>query len=117
MSLLSDAMEPFCYMDRVTVPDGYGGVEQVWTDGAEFQAAVADMNASEVTVAQQRDSKASYKIITEKVITLMSGDVIKRVSDSKYFRVKSDGKDKKTPAGAALDMRTVQAEELDSLPT
>ena len=39
MSLLSESMEGFRYKDRTTQEDGYGGVDTVWVDGAQFQAA------------------------------------------------------------------------------
>ena len=39
MSLLTEAMEPCCYIDKTTQNDGYGGVETVWVDGAVFDAA------------------------------------------------------------------------------
>ena len=46
----------------------------------------------------------------------MHGDIIKRLSDDKFFWITSDGTDKKTPLSSTLDMRVVTAEEMDSLP-
>lgn len=116
MSLLEDSYETFRYIDKTTVPDGYGSVTPVWKEGAEFEATASDMNPTEVIAAQQSGVKASYKIITRKDINLTYGTIIQRESDGKYFIIKSDGNDNKTPASASLDMRVVKAEELKALP-
>ena len=117
MSLLDDAMESFKFKDRITVPDGYGGgVNTAWVDGAGFQATAVEMQPNEVIAAEQSGVKATYKIITKKNVTLMYGAIVQRLSDGKYFQIKSDGTDKKTPASASLDMRSVKAEEIKTLP-
>ena len=117
MSLLSEAMEPCTYIDKATVPDGYGGVKPDWRDGAEFQAAIVFDNSLQARIAEKEGVHNLYTISTQKNVNLMYGEIFKRQSDGKIFRVTSDGIDKKTPASAALDMRVVSAEELDALPT
>ena len=116
MSLLSESMEDFRYIDKVTVPDGYGGVITEWHNGATFSAAVVLDTSMEARRAEAEGVKSLYTIVTNKSITLMYGEVVQRISDSKYFKVTSDGTDKKTPNSAALNMRVVTAEELDALP-
>lgn len=116
MSLLDEGMELFRYIDKTTAPDGYGSVAVVWHEGAEFMAATADMSPQEVMAADQIGVRANFKIITKKDITLMYGTVVQRQSDGKYFQVKSDGTDKKTPKSAGLNMRIVKAEALRALP-
>lgn len=116
MSLLQEAMERFVILNRTTELDEYGGFINTWTEGAEFSAALADMTSSEVVVAQQRGTHASYKIVTEKALSLMYGDIVRRKSTGSYFRVTSDGTDRRTPDSAALDMRVVSTEMLTALP-
>lgn len=116
MSLLSDAMTECQYIDKTTVSDGYGGVETVWTPGAKFTAAFTLYSSLEARRAEQEGVKNLYTIITSKLVTLMRGDVIQRIEDSKYFRITSDGTDDKTPSSAGLDMRKVSAEMLTALP-
>lgn len=111
MSLLDKAYEPCIIMDKTTQKDGYGGVITVWVDGAEIQAAIVPDGGVEQLVAQQRGWKGSYSVITPRSVVFMEGDVFRRVSDGKTFRVKSNGTDEKTPRGAGLDMRKVKAEE------
>ena len=67
MSLLSEAYEAFIIMDRRTVPDGYGGVETTWTEGAEIQAAATYNSSVEALTAQAAGATALYTITTSPV--------------------------------------------------
>lgn len=116
MSLLSESMENCIYIDKTTVSDGYGGVKPSWKEGAEFKAAIVFDTSMEARRAAKEGVKNLYTIVTSKGVTLMYGEIIRRESDKKIFRITSDGTDKKTPASASLDMRVVTAEGLDALP-
>ena len=54
MSLLNDAMESCTLLDKRTTADGYGGYVTVWTDGAEFDAAVTFDTSIEARAAEQQ---------------------------------------------------------------
>lgn len=111
MSLLSEAMEQCVFLNKSKVPDGYGGYKTEWTDGATFDAAIVFDTSMEARVGEKQGVTSLYTVTTSKALTLEYHDVFRRVSDSKIFRVTSDGDDKKTPASAFLDMRQVTAEE------
>ena len=111
MSLLTEAMEKCIMMDKRTTPDGYGGFDTTWIEGADFDAAVVLDTSIEARQAEQAGVTAIYTVTTKKTVNLQYHDVFKRVSDGKIFRVKSDGDDKKTPGSATLNMRNVNAEE------
>ena len=111
MSLLSEAMEACCYIDKTTAADGYGGVKTVWQEGAEFNAAIVLDNSLEARVAEKQGVTGLYTITTTKNINLQYHDVLRRLRDNKVFRVTSDGDDKHTPESAGLNMRQVSAEE------
>lgn len=111
MSLLSEAMENCTILDKRTVNDGYGGYDTTWVDGASFYAAIVLDSSMQARVAEKAGVTALYTVTTSKNINLQYHDVFRRKSDSKIFRVTSDGDDKKTPASATLDMRQVSAEE------
>jgi hypothetical protein len=112
MSLLTEAMEKCCFLDKTRQKaDGYGGVETVWKQGADFNAAFTLNTSIEARAAEKQGVTGLYTIITEKSITLEYHDVVRRTSDGKIFRVTSDGDDKRTPRSAALNMRNVSAEE------
>lgn len=111
MSLLSEAMEDCSFLDKTTQKDGYGAVNTVWREGAEFKAAFTLDSSIQARVAEKQGVTGMYTIITEKSITLDYHDVVRRASDGKIFRVTANGDDKHTPKSAALNMRTVSAEE------
>lgn len=111
MSLLEEFMEPFVFLNKSKTADGYGGYIDVWSEGAEFSAAVTFDTSIEARTAQKNGVTSLYTITTSRGLVLEYHDVIKRASDGKIFRVTSDGDDKFTPASAGLDMRQVTAEE------
>lgn len=111
MSLLSEAMEDCSFLDKTTQKDGYGAVNTVWREGAEFKAAFTLDSSIQARVAEKQGVTGMYTIITEKSITLDYHDVVRRASDGKIFRVTANGDDKHTPKSAALNMRIVSAEE------
>jgi len=111
MSLLKAAYEPFTMIDRRTTPDGYGGYEITWVEGAQIEASARYDSSIEALTAQAQGVKALYTITTSKAVNLQYHDVLRRDRDGKLFRVTSDGDDNYTPPSASLDMRQVQAEE------
>lgn len=111
MSLLSEAMETCVLLTKVTTADGYGGYIATYTDGAEFEAAIAFNSSMQARIAEKSGVTSLYTVTTRKAMTLEYHDIFRRKSDGKVFRVTSDGDDLKTPASAALNMRNVTAEE------
>lgn len=112
MSLLDESFESCCIMDKTTEKDGYGGVVTVWKDGAPVECAIIPDGGVEQLTAMQRGWTGSYTVGTRKSVVFQNGDVFKRLSDGKTFRVKSDGTDTKTPGSASIDLRWVKAEEV-----
>lgn len=111
MMLYESMMEECVMMDKTTRPDGYGGIEPVWRDGAPFNAAIVLNTSMEARVGEKQGVTALYTITTSKGVNLQYHEVIRRVRDNKIFRVTSDGDDKHTPPIGTLDMRQVSAEE------
>lgn len=111
MSLLDSQMETFCYVNVLKVPDGEGGIETTWADGAEFQANARPDSSTQAKIAEKMGVTSLYTITTKKNVCLEYHEVIKRLSDGEIFRITSDGKDSKTPDSATLNMRQVSAEK------
>ena len=111
MSLYKKAMTQFVFLDKRREPDGKGGFFTEWHEGAEFSAAVAFDNSMQAKTAQKQGVTSVYTVYAEKFIGFEYHDVIKRLDDGKIFRITSNGKDKKTPKSAALNMLAVSAEE------
>ena len=111
MSLLEDSSYACVMIDRTTSPDGYGGIIDSWSDGAEFTAAIALDTSTAAQTALAMGATGVYTVVTKKTVNLRFHDVFRRKSDGKIFRVVTDGDDKKTPPSAGLNMRVVRAEE------
>lgn len=111
MSLLSEYMEKFIYMNKTMAPDGYGGYTTAYTEGATLMAAAVLNTSPEMLVAEKQGVSAAYTITTGREINLQYHDVLKRARDGKIFRVTSDGDDNWAPKSGTLNMRNVRAEE------
>lgn len=111
MSLLDDFKTTCAFMEKKRVPDGEGGFNTTWSDGAKFQAAVTLDTSIEARAAEKQGVTSVYTVTIPRSMNLEYHDVIKRLYDGKVFRVTSDGDDKHTPKSATLDMRQVTAEE------
>lgn len=103
-------------LTKSIVNDGYGGYTTTWTEGAEFDAAIVFDTSIQARVAEAQGVTSRYTVTTKKNMHLEYHDVFRRNSDSKIFRVTSDGDDKYTPESASLDMRQCTCEEW-SLPS
>lgn len=111
MSLLDDSFETCVMIDKTTAPDGYGGSNVVWKEGASFKCAITFDTSIQARSAEQEGVTSLYTVTTRRNMTLEYHDVFKRKRDGKIFRVTSDGDDKYTPPSATLDMKQVTAEE------
>lgn len=111
MSLLDEAMDAFVLMDKVRVPDGYGGTTPRWVDGITINVAVQYNGSNEAQIAQALGSTSAYVFTVRKNVQLDYHDVLRRVSDSKIFRITTNSDDFKTPESASLNMHNYNAEE------
>ena len=111
MSLVDNAMEKSYIIDKVTAPDGRGGVTTTYKEGAEIKVAYTFDSSAEARYGEQATTDNRYTLTTRKAVNLQYHDIVKRDRDKKIFRVTSDGDDNYTPGTSSLDMRQVEAEE------
>lgn len=111
MSLVDNAMEKSYVMDKATTLDGYGGIKETYTEGAEIMVAYSLDTSTQARIAQQQGISNRYTLTTRKNVVLKFPDVVKRARDGKLFRVTSDGYDNAPPDTSTLDIRQVEAEE------
>lgn len=116
MSLLSEAMEPCVFLNKIKVNDGWGGYENEWTEGADFDAAITFNTSIQARIGEKQGVTNRYTVTTSRDLTLQFNDYFKRVRDGKLFHVTSDGDDNFTPSSASLDMCQVEAEAITTLP-
>lgn len=111
MSLLDEFSADCVVLNKSTIDDGYGGYITTWSEGAMFKAAIAFASSIQARQAEKQGVTSLYSVFTDKSMTLQYHDVFKRLSDSKIFRVTSDGDDEFTPESSPLNKRRVTAEE------
>ena len=111
MSLLDEAMENFVVLNKITEPDGYGGIVTRWVDGATIKGAIVFNSSIQAQIAQSMGVTGIYTLTVRKNVLLDYHDALRRASDGKIFRLTSDSDDMKTPASANLNMRNYTAEE------
>lgn len=109
--LLSAVNETFYIMEKTRVSDNAGGSINTWKEGLEFEAALSLDNSPQVRIGEMEGLTEVYTVIYPQSIELDFHDVIKRKSDSKIFRITSDGNDMKTPSISAMALRSVSAEK------
>ena len=96
--------------EKTRIPDGEGGWDTSWSDGAKFDAAIAHASSIEARVAESEGMASTFTVWTEKGITLEFHDVFRRDSDGQVFRVTSQGGDEQSPDRATFDLTHVSAE-------
>ena len=111
MSLIDSFKVDCVKMIEVRTPDGEGGYVDVWSEGNTFQAAIVYDNSLENQIAQKYGVSSAYTITTDKGINLTYHDVIKRISDGKYFLLTNNSEDKNTPSVATFSFTQFTAEE------
>lgn len=112
MSLIDEMKEPCVMLDRRTVPDGLGGFDYEWVEGAGFDAAVVKDSTMEARLAEKQGVTELYTVTVDKGLTLYFHDVFKRVRDAAIFRVTSNISDSETPERASFQIGQVTAEKV-----
>ena len=97
-------------VDRISQDDGYGGMLEMWVEGAHFMATVTLDDSLQGRTALAQGVTGVYTVVVQRNVNLEPRTVFKRVSDGRYFRVTSLDKNS-TPKNASIDMRTVHAQD------
>lgn len=111
MSLLENAMTDCVFLVKTRTPDGEGGFDVEWKQGAEFKAAIAFNSSMEAKIAEKQGVTSLYKVTTPTDVNIDYHEVFKRLSDGKIFRATSDWDDMVTPKAASFQYEQVDAEE------
>ena len=110
MSLITEAMTQCTMLDKSTQPDGQGGFDRVWTDGASFMAAIVKDSTMQARIAEAQGVTEVYTVTVQNGLSLDFHDVFRRESDGAIFRVTSNQDDKETPTRATFQIGQVTAE-------
>ena len=111
MSLLDTYMRDCVMMDKVSVPDGYGGFTSEYQEGAAFKCTIVQNSSMQARIGAQMGVKDVFTVTTKRGVTLQFHDVFKEVETGDIYRVTSDGVKNETPTTASINMRQVNAEK------
>lgn len=110
-TLMGDYMKSFVLYEKKRIPDGVGGFIVEYTEGATFDAVISFDDSLQAEVALQSGVTSRYTITTRTNLILDFHDIVKCLDDEKFYRITTDGDDKKTPPRASFQIRQVRAEE------
>lgn len=108
--LIEAMMSPCVIMKKNTTSDGEGGRSTTWEEGDSILVAITYNSSMNARRAEKEGVTSVYKLTTTKANRLGYHDVIKRVSDGRYFRVTSEKDDVISPDLASLDIAQVDGE-------
>lgn len=108
-TLFEQQMESCHIVDKTTVPDGRGGVETVYVEGAPIDVAFSFNDSVSVVIANQEKVTDMYTLVTKKSVVLLAGDIIKRDKDGSIFKIETNSTDSTPPEISSLNMRQVKA--------
>lgn len=110
MSLIDYMMIDCVFMNKAKVPDGQGGFNTEWTEGAPVKVAIVHNSTMQARIAEKEGVTSTYTLTTTRDNFLEFHDVIKRLEDNAIFRVTSNAEDTTSPQVSTLNMAQVTAE-------
>lgn len=110
MSLIDNMMKPCVIMNKLKQPDGEGGFNVEWQEGAVIDVAIVHYNDIQTRIGEREGLTSSYTLTTRSDVKLEFHDVIKRLEDDAVFRVTSNAGDNTSPASSTLNIAQVSAE-------
>lgn len=113
--MLADFNEEFQFVTVENVTNSFGGNQRTYTDGALFYAAITEAKRTyEANIAMKTGTVSTFHVHHPVDITFRENDVIKRVSNGKYYRITSNSKGNTTPKKARLQYSVVTAEVIEA---
>nr|DAH47754.1 MAG TPA: head closure knob [Caudoviricetes sp.] len=110
MSLLDDFGRRCCLMEKRRTPDGAGGWDVQWVDGAEFTNYQALDTSMEARRAEKEGVTSVYSALVKKSLPIEYNDAFKDLSTGNTYRVTSRPEEKTAPASASFDLKYFTAE-------
>ena len=110
MSLLDDFGRKCCLMEKRRTPDGAGGWDVQWVDGAEFVNYQALDTSMEARRAEKDGVTSVYSALVKKSLPIEYNDAFKDLTTGTTYRVNSRPEDKAAPASASFDLKFFTAE-------
>lgn len=110
MSLLDDFKRPCVLMEKVRAPDGEGGFDWVWTEGAEFFNYQALDQSLQARIAEKQGVTSLYTALVDANFPIVFDDYYKDMQSGQVYRVTSKPEEKKAPESASFALKFFTAE-------
>ena len=105
MSLLDDFSQQCVLMEKKRVPDGAGGYEVTWTEGAEFLNYQALDTSMEARRAEKEGVTSVYSALVNKTVPIEYMDYFRDVASGVTYRVTSNPEEREAPKSAGATIR------------
>lgn len=105
MSLLDDFSQQCVLMEKKRVPDGAGGYEVTWTEGAEFLNYQALDTSMEAARAEKEGVTSVYSALVNKTVPIEYMDYFRDVASGVTYRVTSNPEEREAPKSRGLTIR------------
>ena len=92
------------------MPDGAGGYDVLWKEGAKFLNYLTLEQSNEVRIAEANGYTSIYRGRVKKALPLKYGDVIKDYSLGATYRVTSNPDENVAPSMSTFDLKEFTAE-------
>ena len=109
MSLIDAFKVPCTLKEKTRTPDGEGGWDTRWVDGATFDAAIVLNSSINAIVAEAQGVTGVYTVTTDRNISMDFHDVFRRDTDGQVFRITKINDP--TPSVSTFQFNQYQAEE------
>ena len=111
--MIQDFEEKFYRMTLTETPDGQGGYNKTFKQGAAVSVALYCDQSLEAQKAMAQGVKSIYTLNFDKSLTLAYDEYLKRAKDNTYFRITSRPADNESPSVTTLNRRTATAERTE----
>lgn len=102
--------QKFKFLEKTREPNGLGGFEEVYKEGAEFSGSLVRDTSATIRVAEKEGFTSVYTLTVSPDIPLQEGDLFKSVETGDSFKITSRPKEKQTPAMASFQFQNFSAE-------
>lgn len=110
MSLIEAFYQPFKFMELTRKPNGLGGFEELYKEGAEFNGALVMDTTTQARIAEKQGVTSLYTLTVPLDVPLRYGDLFRSVETGDTYRITSRTGEKKTPSVASFQFQNFSAE-------
>lgn len=115
--ILGAMFEPCVRMIRAdSESDGQFGTDDIWAEGASFDAMIVQAASPEGKIAEQDGIREQYRVVVRRGFPLEYGDVFRRVKNGETLRVTSRPNDREAPDASTVQIAALTAQRWE-IPT